>query len=256
MSPGTPTTMVSAVTRSSSGAPGARIGADRPAIDRLAEHQERLHREALGEAPAVVLEVLGDRRPFQAGLELAEAGVELVAAAIGEHAELAGAAHAGGDVAVADGRRGPARAAGAASPCPSRRAAGPPRWQSAGRSARDGAPRTPRRPSRRGSPRRRSPASCSRSRRATPPPGRPGRAPRSPAGARPRRSRARSIRCRASTDRAPSCAPGRSGRAPSSAGHHGSVPPCASPRPSPSGNGDAVMPPTITTTGAVPSSGP
>ena len=163
----------------------ARSVADRAAIDRLAEQQERLDREALGEAPAVVLEILGDRRPFEAGLELAEAGVELVAAAIGEHAELARAAHAGGDVAVADGRRAPARAAGAASPCPSRRAAGPPRWRSAARSARGGAPRTPRRPCRRGWRRRRSPASCSRSRRATPPPGRRGRAPRSPAAARP-----------------------------------------------------------------------
>ncbi len=41
-----------------------------------------------------------------------------------------------------------------------------------------------------------------------------------------------------------------------SAGHHGSMPPSGSPVPSPSGNGDAVMPPTTTTTGAVPSSGP
>ena len=191
------------------GAPGARVGADRPAIDRLAEHQEGLHREALGEAPSVVLEVLGDRRPFQAGLEHAEAGVELVAATIGEHAELTGPAHAGGDVAVADrvadqlALQVPRRRAPAVGP----QARGDGNQPVA--AFADGAPRTPRRPSRRGSPRRRSPAWYSRSRRATPPPGRPGRAPRSPAGARPRRSRARSSRCRASTDRAPSCAPGR-----------------------------------------------
>ena len=48
-----------------------------------------------------MIEVLGDRRPLEPGRELAEAGVELVAAAVGEHAELAGADHAGGDVAVA-----------------------------------------------------------------------------------------------------------------------------------------------------------
>ena len=70
---------------------------------------------------------------------------------------------------------------------------------------------------------------CSRSRRATPPPGRPGRAPRSPAGARPRRSRARSSRCRASTGRAPCSAPGRSGRARRATATTPRVPPCRRP---------------------------
>ena len=77
-----------------------RIDADRAAIDRLAEEQERPHREAFGEAAAVEVEVVGHRRPVEAGREAAEAGVELDAAAVGEHAELARADHAGGHVAV------------------------------------------------------------------------------------------------------------------------------------------------------------
>ncbi len=80
----------------------AGVGADRAAVDRLAEEQERLHWKTLGEAATVMLEVIGHRRPVQAWLELAESGIELDAAAIGEHAELARPAHAGGDVAVAD----------------------------------------------------------------------------------------------------------------------------------------------------------
>ena len=40
-----------------------------------------------------------------------------------------------------------------------------------------------------------------------------------------------------------------------SAGHHASVPASPAARPSPKGNGEAVMPPTITTTGAVPEVG-
>ena len=94
MSPGTPTTRTSAVTCSSGGADRGRVVAERAAVDGLAEQQEGLDRESRGEAPAVVIEVLGDRRPLEPGHQLAEPGVELVAAAVGQHAELAGADHA------------------------------------------------------------------------------------------------------------------------------------------------------------------
>ena len=69
-------------------------------------------------------------------------------------------------------------------------------------------------------------------------------------------ARATSSRCRASTGTAPCGASDRSGRARSSAGHQASRAFAVRRLPSPSGNGDAVMPPTMTTTGAVPSSGP
>ena len=79
---------------------GLRIGQP-AAIDRLAQQQEGLDRKPFGEAPAVVVEIFGDRRAIASGRELAEAGVELVAPAIGEHAQLPRPAHAGNDVAVA-----------------------------------------------------------------------------------------------------------------------------------------------------------
>ncbi len=78
-----------------------RARRDRSAIDRLAQQQERLDREALREAAAVMIEILGHRRPIETRHQLAEPRVELVAAAIGQHPELARAAHAGGDIAVA-----------------------------------------------------------------------------------------------------------------------------------------------------------
>ena len=56
---------------------------------------------ALGEPLAVVIEVRGDRRMLEARREHAEPRVELVAAAIRQHAELARAHHAGGDIAGA-----------------------------------------------------------------------------------------------------------------------------------------------------------
>ena len=238
------------------GAPGARIGADCPAIDRLAEHQEGLHREALGEAPAVVLEVLGDRRPFEAGLERAEAGVELVAAAVGEHAELAGPAHAGGDVAVADGvadqlaLQVPGGRAPAVGPQPGRDGDQPAAALGVAhreRHADHAAEAGPDEGHRRGA------AAAVEPRRHQ-------------VGQAEHRDRRQRVRP-SSKPRQVEPLPGQHGQstviragsmrsALKSAGHHGSVPPCASPLPSPSGNGDAVMPPTITTTGAVPSSGP
>ena len=101
MSPGTPTTMRLGGDRLERRAQRGAVVGDRAAIDRLAEQQERAHREALGEAAAVVIEIRGDRRPLEPRRQLAEPRVELVAAAVGQHAELAGADHAGGDVAVA-----------------------------------------------------------------------------------------------------------------------------------------------------------
>ena len=74
---------------------------DRSAIDGFAQDQERAHRKLFGESPAVMIEILGDGRPLEAGHQAAEPGVQLDAAAIREHAQLTGAAHAGGDVAVA-----------------------------------------------------------------------------------------------------------------------------------------------------------
>ncbi len=256
MSPGTPTTIVSAVTRSSSARAARRVGADGAAVDRLAEQQERLHREALGEAPAVMLEILGHRRPIEPGLELAEARVELVAAAVGEHARAGGRGSCRWRRRRCGCRRAPARAAGGASPCPSRRAAGPAEMAiepaaafgmahgegDADHAAQAGADEGDRR--------------------------------RAAAAVEPRRHQVgepehRDRRRRPGLVEA---APGRSVARPArtehrhagrvdevgakSAGHHGSLPPWASPWPSPSGNGEAVMPPTTTTTGAVPSSGP
>jgi len=75
--------------------------AHRFAIDRLAQQQERLDRKALRESSSVMIEILGHRRTLEVGQELAEPGVQLVAAAIGQHAELPRAHHAGRDVAVA-----------------------------------------------------------------------------------------------------------------------------------------------------------
>jgi len=75
--------------------------AHRLAIDRLAEQQERLDGEALRESPSVVIEILGDRRPLEMRQQLPESCVQLIAAAIRQHAELSRAHHAGGDVAVA-----------------------------------------------------------------------------------------------------------------------------------------------------------
>ena len=63
--------------------------------------QERPHREPLGEPLAVMIEVRGDRRVLELGREHAEPRVELVAAAVRQHAELARARHAGRDVAGA-----------------------------------------------------------------------------------------------------------------------------------------------------------
>jgi hypothetical protein len=75
--------------------------AHRLAIDRLAEQQERLDRKTFGEPTAMVIQILGDRRPIEVRKELAKARVELVAAAIRQHPELARAHHAGGDIAIA-----------------------------------------------------------------------------------------------------------------------------------------------------------
>ncbi len=75
--------------------------AHRFAIDRLAQQQERLDRKAFGKAPPVVIEILGDRRPIEMRQQLAKPRVELVAAAIRQHPELARAHHAGGDIAIA-----------------------------------------------------------------------------------------------------------------------------------------------------------
>ena len=214
MSPGTPTTIVSAVTLLERCAQRRRRRRQSiRAIDRLAQQQKRLDRETLGEAPAVMVEIFGDRRPIEPGRQLAEARVELVAAAIGEHAELTRAAHAGGDVAVAQ-----AVAHQLALQMARRRApaigpqAGRDRDQLA-RSARDGARQTPRPPCRRGWRRRTSPASCSRSLRATPPADRRARATEIAGIGGRRRTRATSIRCRASTGRAPCGARDRSDRA-------------------------------------------
>ena len=178
MSPGTPTTIVSAVTRASASRTRLRV-AHRLAIDRLAQQQERLDREALGEAPAVMIEILGHRRP----IETAAAACRSACRARRGRDRSACRAGARGSCRWrrrrCAGRRAPARAAGAASPCPSRRDAGPAEIViELARSARDGAPRTRRRPCRRGWRRPRSPGSCSRSRRATRRRDRRGRRPR------------------------------------------------------------------------------
>ena len=101
MSPGTPTTIVSAVTRSSASRSACRSVAIDPRSIDFAQEQERLDRKALGEAAAVMLEIAGHRRLVEAGHQPAEADVELAAAAVGEHADLPRPPHAGGDVAVA-----------------------------------------------------------------------------------------------------------------------------------------------------------
>jgi hypothetical protein len=72
------------------------------AIDRLAEHQEGVDRESSGEPLAMMIEVASDLRALVAGRQPAEPRVELVAAAVGEHAELTSTRHPGVDVAVAD----------------------------------------------------------------------------------------------------------------------------------------------------------
>ncbi len=77
-----------------------RVG-HRSAIDRFAQQQERLDRKALGESPAMMIEIFGHRRTIESRQQLSESRVQLVAAAIGEHAQLARPHHAGGDVAVA-----------------------------------------------------------------------------------------------------------------------------------------------------------
>ena len=124
MSPGTPTTMVSAVMRSQRVTHRRGI-ADRCAIDRLAQQQERLDRKALGEAPAVMIEVLGDRRT----LEVRAAACRSAYRARRGRDTSACRAGARGIMPVATSplrsRRAPARAAGGASPCPSRRGGGP-----------------------------------------------------------------------------------------------------------------------------------
>ena len=176
---------------------------DGAAIDRLAQQQERPDGEALREAPPMVLQILRHGRAFQAGAELAEPHVELVAPAVGEHPELTGAAHARRHVAVGDAvahqfplqvTRGRAPAIGAQP----RRDADQPR--AAGRMA-DGEGRphhAPQAGADEGDGRRHI-----RSHPARTPPGPPGRAPTARAAPRGPRSRARSIRCRARRDTAP-----------------------------------------------------
>jgi hypothetical protein len=75
--------------------------AHRFAIDRLAQEQERLDRESLREPAAVMIEILGHRRPLEMRQQLAESRVQLIAAAIRQHPELPSPHHAGGHVAVA-----------------------------------------------------------------------------------------------------------------------------------------------------------
>ena len=74
---------------------------DGPAVDGLAQQQERAYGKLLGEAAAMMIEILGYRRTLEPGHQSSEADVQLHPAAIGEHAQLPGAAHAGGHIAIA-----------------------------------------------------------------------------------------------------------------------------------------------------------
>jgi hypothetical protein len=75
--------------------------AHRFAINRFAQEQKGLDRKALRESAPVMIEVFGDRRALEMRQQLPEPGVQLVAAAIRQHAELARPHHARRHVAVA-----------------------------------------------------------------------------------------------------------------------------------------------------------
>ena len=101
MSPGTPTTNVSAVTCSNACRSACRSVAIDPRSIASLRSRNVLTGKLLREAAAVMLEISGDRRLVESRHQPAEADVELAAAAIGEHADLPRPPHAGRDVAVA-----------------------------------------------------------------------------------------------------------------------------------------------------------
>ncbi len=237
------------------GADALRIVAERRAVDRFAEQQKRAHRESFGEALAVIIEIFRDRRTLQSRHELAEAGVELVASAISQHAHLTRPAHTGGHVAAAQpvAHQLALQVPCGGAPAVRSKAGGNHnqlvalRGVTHGEGNADHAAKT---------------GTDKRDRAVAPAPVEPRR---NQIGKARRRNRRRLDVIVEAAPGGPVTRPARTEARCSSMDRSGPVrrATATTPRllclpspPSPKGNGDAVMPPTITTAGAVPISGP